>query len=144
MDNSQRELPTLIASELAGYRELAREAAKEVTYKELGFHLRLAAKSVENQFRLWTPRNHPSADAGYLLRRQSTRHDEAAAKLMGRVVGLRPRMSPEQFGRAVQERASKGYVSSAEIAQLAAVTDWGADEPREEIRRAPLLRVKPG
>lgn len=142
MDNSQRELPTLIAAELAGYRELAREAAREITYKELGFHLDLTPKSIENQFRLWTRRNHPSAECGYLLRRQSSRHDEAVAHQMGRIVLLRPRMNAEQFARAVQERAAKGYVSQAEIQQLAAQTDLSAPE-EEEVRPPAYPRAKP-
>jgi hypothetical protein len=127
--NSQCELPTLIAAELAGYRALARDAAREITFKELGFHLGLTAKGVDNQFRLWNRRNHPSAESGYLLRRLSSRHDEAVANLMGRIVSTRPRMNATQFARAVQERASKGYVSAAEIAQLAAQTDFTEEEP---------------
>lgn len=115
----------MIMAGLGEYREMARRALKRVTSKQLGYYLKREPESICNQFRDWNERKQPSAEAAYLLQRLNRDHMIEVGGHLGYVIGLKPRFTAPDTLMRIQERASKGYVSAAEVSELVSMTDMG-------------------
>jgi hypothetical protein len=114
------------ADKLASYRHSVRAAIARTTVKEAAHVLILAPGSLDQQLRKWGRRKKPSADCAFFLLDTDGKHrDEVMAQCgSGFIVSPHPKLTPEEALRAITDRAQKGYVSSEEVGQLVAQTDF--------------------
>lgn len=107
------------------YRRSFRSALKRQTVKVVARGSSVDPDTLSHQANEWTPRRHPSADTAFVLFHLDDGHQDEVGGLVGKVISIRPTLSPEDALRAAVAKSSKGYVSSQELAELLSQTDLG-------------------
>lgn len=110
---------------LIEYKRSLRASVQRAGIKLVAGDLKLEASALGHQLSHWDSRKQPSALCAVRQLWSDPQHAGEVLGQIGKVVISPPRLSPEDALRVLVAKASKGFVSSQEAAEVLAQTDLG-------------------